>query len=56
MVRDIRADRAIVMSNSILMMMKCKSQNRERKANEQEIDKFSIHQANNANQYVKKSK
>jgi len=35
------------MGNSILMIMECKSQYRERKANEEEINKFSVHQANN---------
>jgi hypothetical protein len=30
-----RADRTIVMGDSVLMMMKCKSQERERKTNEQ---------------------
>jgi hypothetical protein len=29
------------------MIMKCRSQERERKANEEEIDKSSVHQANN---------
>jgi hypothetical protein len=43
MVGDIRADRAIVMGDSICMVMKCKSQDGERKTNQQEIDKFSIH-------------
>jgi hypothetical protein len=47
MVGDIRADRAIVMGNSIRMVMNCKSQNGEGKADEQEIDKFSVHQPNN---------
>ncbi|MGD0919029.1 MAG: hypothetical protein ABSB22_21500 [Thermodesulfobacteriota bacterium] len=41
------ADRTIVMGDSILMMMECKSQDGERETNEQEINKFSIHQANN---------
>jgi len=31
------------MGNSICMVMKCKSQNREEKANEKEMDKFSVH-------------
>ncbi len=44
MVGDIRADGTIVMGDSILMMVECKSQNREKKANDQQIDKFSIHQ------------
>jgi hypothetical protein len=47
MVGDKRADGAIVMGNSIRMVMKCKSQDRERKANEQEVGKFSIHHPNN---------
>jgi hypothetical protein len=47
MVGDGRADRAIVMGNSILMVVKWKSQKREGKANEQEIDKFSIHSPKN---------
>jgi hypothetical protein len=34
MVGDIRADRAIVMGDSIRMVMKCKSQDGERKAYE----------------------
>jgi hypothetical protein len=42
-----RADRAIVMGNSIRMVMKCKSQDGEKKAYEQEGGKFSIHQPNN---------
>ncbi len=33
------------MSGSILMMMECKSQDRNRKANNQEIGKFSVHQS-----------
>jgi hypothetical protein len=45
MVRDIGADRTIVMGDSILVMMECKSQYRERKANEQETNKFSVHQS-----------
>jgi hypothetical protein len=36
-------ERAGVMRNSILVVVKCKSQKSERKANEQEIEKFSIH-------------
>jgi hypothetical protein len=47
MVGDKRADRAIGMRDSILMMMECKSQDGERETNEQEINKFSIHQPNN---------
>jgi hypothetical protein len=43
-VEDIKADRTIVIADSILMMMECKSQYGERKANDQEIDKFSGHQ------------
>ncbi len=43
MVGDIRADRAIVMGDSIRMVMKCKSQHGERKAYEQETDKPFIH-------------
>jgi hypothetical protein len=43
MVGDIRADRAIVMGDSIRVLMKCKSQNGERNAYEQEIDKLSLH-------------
>jgi len=43
-VGDIKADRTIVIGDSILMMMECKSQYGEGKANEQEIDKFSVHQ------------
>jgi hypothetical protein len=35
MVGDIRADRAVVMRNSILVVMKCKSQDRKKEANEQ---------------------
>ncbi len=38
-----RADGAIVMGNSIPMAMKCKPQDGERKANQQEIDNSSIH-------------
>jgi hypothetical protein len=34
MVGEIRADGAIITGGSILMMMKCKSQNRERKTND----------------------
>jgi hypothetical protein len=37
-------ERADIIRNSIRMVMKCKSQNRERKANEKEIDKLSVHQ------------
>jgi hypothetical protein len=43
MVGDIGADRAVIMGNSIRMVMKCKSQDRKRKANKQERDEFSIH-------------
>ena len=43
MVGDIRADRAIVMENSVLMMMECKPYNKEEEANEQEADNFSLH-------------
>jgi hypothetical protein len=39
-------EKAVIMGNSIRMVMKCKSQNRERKANEQEINKLFIHQLN----------
>jgi len=46
MVGYIRADRTIVMGDSILMIMECKSQDRERKAYEEEIDEFFIHQPN----------
>jgi hypothetical protein len=45
MVGDKRANRAIGMGDSILMMMEGKFQEEERKAYKQEIDKFSIHQA-----------
>jgi len=45
MVGDIRADRAIAMGDSIRMVMKCKSQDGERKAYEQETDKLFIHQS-----------
>lgn len=31
------------MGNSIRMVVKCKSQNREGKGNDQETDKFSFH-------------
>jgi hypothetical protein len=44
MVRDMITVRADIMGNSIRMVMKCKSQNRERKANKKEIDKLSVHQ------------
>ncbi len=44
MVRDKRTERAVVMGDSILVMMKCKPQDGERKANDQETDKFSVHQ------------
>jgi hypothetical protein len=47
MVGDKRANRAIVVGDSILMVMKCKSQNRDRKTNKQEADEFSVHQPNN---------
>ena len=47
MVGDKRANRAIVVRDSIRVMMKCKSQNRERKTNKQEADEFSVHQLNN---------
>jgi len=43
MVGDNRADRAIVMGDSIRMVMKCKSHNGKKKAYEQEIDKLSLH-------------
>jgi hypothetical protein len=42
-----RADRAIVMENSIRMVMKCKSRDRKKKANKQKADKFSVHRPNN---------
>jgi hypothetical protein len=47
MAGDERADGAIVMRNSIRIVMKCKSQNRKRKTNKQEADEFSVHQPNN---------
>jgi hypothetical protein len=43
MVGGMTTERACIMGNSIRMVVKCKSQNRERKANDQEIDKFSFH-------------
>jgi hypothetical protein len=43
MVGDIRADRAIVMADSIRMVMKCKSQDGEKKAYEQETENPFIH-------------
>ena len=55
MVGDNRADRAMVMGDSIRMVMKCKSQDGERKAYEQETDKSSFHNTL-INQLVKKSK
>jgi hypothetical protein len=42
-----RADRAIVMGNSIRMVMKCKSRDRKRKANKQTANKLSVHRPNN---------
>jgi hypothetical protein len=47
MAQDMITERAPIMASSILMIMKCRSQERERKANEEEIDKSSVHQANN---------
>ena len=47
MVGDKRADRAIVMGNTIRVVMKRESQDGEGKANEQEGDEFSVHQPNN---------
>ena len=44
MVGDKRTNRAIGMWNPTLMMMRCKSQDGERKTYKKEIDKFSIHQ------------
>ena len=44
MVRDIRTGRTIVMGDSILVIMKSKPQDGERKANEQETDEISVHQ------------
>jgi hypothetical protein len=55
MVGDIRADKAIVMGDSIRMVMKCKSQDGQRKPYEQEIDKLSPH-GTIINQNEKKSK
>jgi hypothetical protein len=43
MVRDMTTEKAGIMGNSIRMVMKSKSQNREREANDQEIDNFSVH-------------
>jgi hypothetical protein len=45
MVRNKIANRATVMGSSIRMIMECKSQDRERKANEEEIEKFFTHQS-----------
>jgi hypothetical protein len=44
MVGDIRTDNAIVIGDSICMMMECQSQDGEKKASQQEIDNFFIHQ------------
>jgi hypothetical protein len=43
MVGDERADGTIVMRDSIRRVMKRESQNGERKANEQKMDKFPVH-------------
>jgi hypothetical protein len=45
MVKNKIANRAIVMGSSIRMIMECKSQDRERKANKKEIDKLFTHQS-----------
>jgi hypothetical protein len=42
-----RADGTIVMRNSIRIVMQRESQDGERKTNEQEVGKFSIHQPGN---------
>jgi hypothetical protein len=43
MVGDKRANQAGVMGNSTRMVVKCKPNDRERKANKQEMDKFPVH-------------
>jgi hypothetical protein len=43
MVGGKRADRAIVIGNSIRMVMKCKACDRKSKANKQKMDKFPAH-------------
>ena len=43
MVGDKRADRAIGMGDSILMIMECESRYEEKEANEQEINKSFNH-------------
>ena len=40
---DIRADGAIVMENSILMLMEDKPRDEQTEPDEQEADKFSVH-------------
>ena len=44
MVGDMKTDGTIVMSGSILMMMKYKSQDRKKETNKQKIGKFVNHQ------------
>jgi hypothetical protein len=48
MVGNKNANRAIGMGDSARMMMECKSQDGDKKAYGQEIEKFSIHQPINA--------
>jgi hypothetical protein len=42
-----RTDRTIVTRDSMLMMMECNSQDKEKERDEQEIGKFSVHQDRN---------
>jgi hypothetical protein len=46
MVGNIRAYRAIVMGNSILMMMECKPHDKKTEIDKQDINKFSVHYFN----------
>jgi hypothetical protein len=47
MVKNKIANRTIVMGSFIRKIMEYKSQDRERKTNEEEIAKLFVHQANN---------
>jgi hypothetical protein len=47
MVEDVKTDGAIVVGDSIFMMVECNSQDGENEANQQEIEKLFAHPANN---------
>jgi len=55
MVSNIGANRAIIVGDSVPMVMKCKAPDKEGKANKQETDNFSVHLFTN-NRHIKGGK